>query len=102
MAKMSPEEIRKAIQKQAPGFDVAPEPPARDDFVVQADAKAADRKALAKKYSKRRAPDADAAEAPLEDDTIIVPIEGATATGEVVRKTAVVSSKTGDVTAIQG
>ena len=104
MPKLSPEEIRKAVQKQAPGYEVAPEVAAHDDFVVQADAKAADRAALAKKYSKKRTRAADAAdaEAPLEDDSIIVPIEGETAAGEKVRKTAVISSKTGDVTAIQG
>ena len=103
MAKMSPEEIRKAVQKQAPGFDVAPGQPEHDDVVVQADAKAADREALAKKYTKRGARAADDAEPkPLEDDSIIVPIEGETAEGTKVRKTAVISNKTGDVTAIQG
>jgi hypothetical protein len=103
MAKMSRDEIDKAIKAQAPGFELAPEQPEHDDFVVQADAKAADRQALAQKYTKKKARAADDAEPqPLEDDTIIVPIEGETAEGKKVRKTAVISSKTGDVTAIQG
>lgn len=103
MAKMTPEQIREAIKAQAPGFDVAPEQPEHDDVVVQADAKAADRRALAKKYTKRKPRAADAAEPePLEDDSVIVPIEGETTEGKKVRKTAVISSKTGDVTAIQG
>ncbi len=103
MAKMTRDEIDKAIKAQAPGFEIADEVPAADDFVAEADAKAADRQALAKKYTKKKARAADAAKPEaLDDDSVIVPIEGETAEGTKVRKTAVISSKTGDVTALQG
>jgi hypothetical protein len=56
-----------------------------------------------KKYTKKKARAADDAKPePLEDDTLIVSIEGETAEGTKVRKTAVILNKTGDVTAIRG
>jgi hypothetical protein len=102
MAKLTRDEIKAALKKQAPAYEPAEAPPETDESPAAApDTTVADREAMARKYAKggARGDDVD----PLdEDDTVLAPVEGRTDEGEVVRRAVVVSSKTHRIKAVQG